>query len=330
MGARNGLRALSRRLSSSGSPSPSPSPSSWLDRSFLPERLAQASVEFAESGCAVLDNVLAEGDARALRDNVRELFRVNAARVTPNSTFVVDLARQQTSLFPKAHIHEYDYVSAGPSGLALLDSIASDVGFSSILTSVLKLDDALVAQNVKVQKNDGGGGCFPIHFDTDGSYDTRMLSCILYLNEEPVGGELVLYPYTKPRMIVEPTLNRMVVFRSDTVAHRVLPSLSERYCLTIWCSSRPTHATVDEFEKEKTHLLVNALQRATGDEEKQTIRDAIEALPVVQKTLTKLVLQDEWRASLIESHAPSPERDALLASFDAELEHIRSFARMIM
>ena len=89
MGARNGLRALSRRVLSSGSPS------SWLDRSFLPERLAQASAEFAESGCAVLDNVLAEGDARALRDNVRELFRVNAARVTPNSTFVVDLARQQ-------------------------------------------------------------------------------------------------------------------------------------------------------------------------------------------------------------------------------------------
>ena len=322
MRARRVLRSLARSFSSD----------SWLERSRLPERLAQAAPSFAEDGCAVLDDVLDETDVLRIRDQVRELFRTTSA-ATPNSTFVVDVAKQQTKLFPKANIKEYDFVSAGKTGLDALDSLHYDGAFSYIVDAILKpagpdLGMSLVGQNLKVQMNSGHGGCFPIHYDTDGAYDTRKLTCILYLNTAE-GGELVLYPFGKPRMVVQPRLNRLAIFRSDSVAHRVLPCFSERYCLTIWCSGRPPDTTIDEFEKEKLHVLVKALTAASGDVEKQTIREAISEHSMVRKLLTKYALEDEWRQSLLESHAPSPERDALVQSFDHEMQSIRSFVQLI-
>jgi len=311
------------------------SSSSWLERSRLPELLAQAAVAFADDGCAVLDDVLDERDIRRLRDQVHQLFHTTSA-TTPNSTFVVDNTSRNTTLFPKAHIHEYDFRSAGPSGFDLLDSTHNDATFSHMLDAILNLTGnggmsrPLAGQNVKVQLNAGNGGCFPIHYDTDGTYDSRKLSCILYLNEAKVdGGELVMYPYGKPRILVEPRLNRLAIFRSDTVAHRVLPCFSERYCLTIWCSEPARDTHIDEFEKEKLHILVNALHAVSGDEERQAVRQAIEEQPIVRKLLTKYALEDEWRQSLLESHDPSPARDVLLQSFDTELESIRSFVRLL-
>ena len=311
------------------------SPSSWLERSRLPEKLAQSAVAFNEDGLAVLDDVLDERDILRLRGQVHELFRTTGA-ATPNATFVVDSASRQTRLFPKAHILEYDFRSAGPSGFDLLDSTNNDSRFSRMLDAILKPTGAngsgrLAGQNVKVQRNAGSGGCFPIHYDTDGTYDSRKLTCILYLNEAPVeGGDLVLYPYGGPRMCVEPRLNRLAIFRSDTVAHRVLPCFSERYCLTIWCSEPPRDQPVDESgEKEVLHTLVNALHAVTGEKEKRALRQAIEERPLVRKLLTKYALEDEWRQSLIESHDPSTERDALLQSFEGEMERIRSFVRLL-
>lgn len=320
--SRQGLRAIARTFSTC-------SDTAWLERSKLPELLAQAAPTFEQDGCAILDNVLDDRDVLRIRDQVQELFRTSSA-TTPNSTFVVDIANQYTSLFPKAHILEYDFLSAGMTGMDLLDSMHCDGAFSYVIDAIFKpvVGGSLVGQNVKVQMNAGQGGCFPIHYDTDGAYDTRRLSCILYLNTSE-GGELVLYPHGKRRIIVEPRLNRLAIFRSDSVAHRVLPCFSKRYCLTIWCSGNRQDTTVDEFEKEKLHILVNALRNMSGKEERQTIRNAIEEQPIVRRLLTKFALEDEWRQSLLESHAPSPARDALLEAFDSEMRNIQSFARLI-
>jgi len=52
---------------------------------------------------------------------------------------------------------------------------------------------------VKLQANDGAGGCFPLHFDTGpGIGDGKRVTAIYYLNEDweaGDGGELVLYPF---------------------------------------------------------------------------------------------------------------------------------------
>lgn len=37
---------------------------------------------------------------------------------------------------------------------------------------------------LKVQRNGGGGACFPFHYDNPGRPNKRRLTCLLYLNPE--------------------------------------------------------------------------------------------------------------------------------------------------
>jgi hypothetical protein len=36
---------------------------------------------------------------------------------------------------------------------------------------------------IKLQVNEGGGGCFPMHYDTNTARSTREITAILYLNK---------------------------------------------------------------------------------------------------------------------------------------------------
>jgi Rps23 Pro-64 3,4-dihydroxylase Tpa1-like proline 4-hydroxylase len=61
-------------------------------------------------------------------------------------------------------------------------------------------------------------------------------TCILYLNPEWVpgdGGELQLVPFLKRPVRIAPKHDRLAVFLSDRVLHRVLPANKERFCLTV-------------------------------------------------------------------------------------------------
>ena len=307
--------------------------SALWERSRLPEILAQASTSFAAEGVAVLDDVLDERDAHAVLDQVQTLFRSRQESLLPNSTFIFDVSQQKTSLFPKSNILEYDFLGAGKTGFDALDSLHYDTSFSYILDAILKpcRRGSLVGQNVKIQQNKGSGGCFPIHFDSDGAYDARAVTCILYLNASPVqGGELVLYPFGRSRITVEPKFNRMAIFRSNDVAHRVMPCFSQRFCLTIWCSSSGGEQPGDtRDDKERLQKLVTMLRDTQDRNAKDAIREIILGESMVKRLLTKFSLEDEWRQSLLESHAPSPERDVLLQTFEEEMTRIRSFANLI-
>ena len=48
------------------------------------------------------------------------------------------------------------------------------------------------------------------------------------------GGELVLQPFLGLAVTVPPLMDRLVIFRSDRVLHRVLPASAPRYCFTVW------------------------------------------------------------------------------------------------
>ena len=43
-------------------------------------------------------------------------------------------------------------------------------------------------QAIKLQYNAGGGGCFPMHYDSDEQLDGRRVTAIFYLNPEWVTG----------------------------------------------------------------------------------------------------------------------------------------------
>ena len=86
-----------------------------------------------------------------------------------------------------------------------------------------------------------GRGCFPRHYDNPGAPSRRALTAILYLNPRwapGVGGELVLAPFCAPGVRIAPTHDRLCVFLSDRVCHRVAPSDAERFCLTVWVDAR--------------------------------------------------------------------------------------------
>lgn len=95
-------------------------------------------------------------------------------------------------------------------------------------------------QTLKVQLNAGQGACFPWHYDNPGRPNRRKLTAILYLNEahDPAvhGGELVFQPFLAPDVIaIRPTFNRLVIFHSEWLLHRVRPSFApERWCVTFW------------------------------------------------------------------------------------------------
>jgi SM-20-related protein len=79
------------------------------------------------------------------------------------------------------------------------------------------------------------------HLDRFADDDTRMLSCILYLNPHwriEQGGQLCLYLEDGRTVEVLPQAGTLVLFRSDQLYHEVRPTTQPRYSLTGWFRRR--------------------------------------------------------------------------------------------
>ncbi|MGB1183957.1 MAG: 2OG-Fe(II) oxygenase [Schleiferiaceae bacterium] len=89
------------------------------------------------------------------------------------------------------------------------------------------------------------GAYYKPHFDQFGDRENRMISVVIYLNENWLpehGGALKMH---RPQEhTVEPMMNRLVLFRSDTVLHEVLPSNRTRRSLTGWLLKHPASVGV--------------------------------------------------------------------------------------
>lgn len=69
----------------------------------------------------------------------------------------------------------------------------------------------------------GDGSCFPLHYDSDESVDSRRITAIIYLNpdwQKGDGGELQLYPWPHAPVTVEPLNNRLLLFPTCRMLHR--------------------------------------------------------------------------------------------------------------
>jgi SM-20-related protein len=83
------------------------------------------------------------------------------------------------------------------------------------------------------------GAKYDRHRDAFPGEDNRRVTAIVYLNEPwqpPHGGYLRLY--TQPMLDIPPSLDRLVVFRSEVVEHEVLATFASRFALTAWYSAR--------------------------------------------------------------------------------------------
>lgn len=84
------------------------------------------------------------------------------------------------------------------------------------------------------------GAFYQKHLDRFAHAGERVISCSFYLNthwKADYGGHLRLH-IEGGHVDILPTAGTMVIFRSDTVYHEVLPATHERYSLTGWFKRR--------------------------------------------------------------------------------------------
>lgn len=158
-----------------------------------------------------------------------------------------------------------------------------------------------------------------MHFDSEETVDGRVLTAILYLNEEwtqSYGGQLRLYPFPEEPLDIEPTAGTLVLFSSRNMLHRVLPSSRERYCMTIWFSE-----AMHGMQNHK-HLL-------------PTLKEESDLMPVLEnfefrRLLAKAVYAQEWADSLVESHPDNEGRRLALEKHWKDVNIIKFVFRHIL
>lgn len=86
------------------------------------------------------------------------------------------------------------------------------------------------------------GSFYERHLDQFQGRDNRLISVVLYLNQSwkpEDGGQLRLFLPDGTTKDVAPESCRLVLFRSDTLEHEVLPTHSGRHSLTGWLLRQP-------------------------------------------------------------------------------------------
>ena len=258
----------------------------------------------------IVDKFLGESLSTSLRNEVAALARkgymsnnqvqFGSKRYTKPNIFEVDM-----------HDEKFDKKSC-PHFSKIFENRAIVKSLKEQLPELVLRDD-YNAVTIKLQWNRGHGGCFPLHFDNVGRPNKRSLTCAVYLNPDwrkGDGGELQLFPFLEKPLNVQPLMDRLVIFRSDLLLHRVLPAFKERFCFTIWIDSDVTNCNDDVFLKSK-HLSVSA-------------NPFLKTSPL-QRVLSRVIYHNEYKQSIVDCMGKDTEASkAMLAS---HLAHVLSLLK---
>lgn len=272
---------------------------------------------------------------RRLRDEMK-LLR-SSGQLYPNSTHILlnDAARAsdptdngaKTLLLEKHGILEtelaLDAIRDQTSVPFLRDFFEERVVFDP-LHQALPGWLGLAGHMVKVQHNAGQGACFPMHFDTYGD-DGKCVTAVLYLNEDweqGDGGEIVLYPFPRPCVVVQPRFGELVLFSSQQLLHRVMPAFKPRYALTTWIYHSPQPSA--KAERAAFYQSTANAAETASDVENAAFRSIITKIlrSPFRRHLLKLVYEQEWMQSLHESHLQTKAFDHYMATHKQELQVI--------
>lgn len=86
------------------------------------------------------------------------------------------------------------------------------------------------------------GGHYARHVDQFEGRNNRMISMVIYLNENwqtADGGQLEILDSNRKIHLVDPLAKRCVLFKSAEVPHAVLKSYNDRYSVTGWLLYQP-------------------------------------------------------------------------------------------
>jgi len=259
---------------------------------------AKISDEVAEDlrgkGYSIIDGFLGLPWSQAILQELKWLSKNNFMK--PNKTHFTGKDGRVME-FEKPNISEIDlYDTPIREKVPTLNKFFQQNFLSEALDAVLPdfmLNIGIRHHTFKLQRNAGNGGCFPVHFDNPGPPNKRKLTCILYLNpdwKEECGGELQIIPFLGNTVNIPPIMDRMVIFASDLMLHRVLPSNAERFCLTIWIDGAGTNMSTD-LQLRVTQEQIN--------EKWNEVLEILKNSPV-QRVLSRGVYQEEYEQSLEE------------------------------
>ena len=297
-----------------------------------------------QNGYAIVDNIFGADLSHTLRD---ELVSIRNHMHVNNTHLVVDATTKQ--LVPKSDIFEAELLAKDTQALAPLCAQLQHDSTLRVMLSVIASSLSphlplpnLTHQAIKLQYN--RGGCFPMHFDSDADIDGRFITCIWYLNPNwspGDGGELRLYPFPASSAItIAPLHDRMVLFQSRSMLHRVLPSLKDRYCFTIWLSTHSSNSSAAAAAPPHHHHHHQQVQQQQQLQQREreasrqiltsstqyTLHQAVEILSTLEelrKHAVKYVYREEWERSLRESHpGGAPATEAMVQRFHTELKVI--------
>jgi hypothetical protein len=254
-------------------------------------------------------------DSHVRNDSVENDSSV--ATMRPNRTHFLDKANNRRFLFSKPGVYEYDMhesSSADGASMETLKEFFAETGkflanaFNAAMNNNEKMLNSLRCKpgcenrTVKLQINKSGA--FPYHIDNPGGSSNvtrRKLTCILYLNEEYEdvnGGEIVLVPFMGNFINVRPLFNRLCVFKSESMLHRVNKANGfkdpGRLCLTIWLDGDDNLAKEDPREIRK-----NLIEKKN---DKNSLIAYIRESPDAQRFCSRFVYRDEYEVSLLDSH----------------------------
>lgn len=252
----------------------------------------------ASRGFAVVDNVISERTASDVRAEIDDLHARGALQV--NATHFVSKSASTTRLL-KRNVFECELHTLSSTQRADIPSLCAIQADATIraLLNVYHPRFTLRDQALKAQLNTGSGGCFPIHVDSAQAVDARRVTALLYLNEATAGGALRVYPFPDPPVDIVPSVGRLVLLSATHMLHRVLPSFQqERYALTLWLSG--------DYRAQKRHQNGNEAPSGVDQLVSQLLLSA-----KVRALIARVVLADQWDASLRDAH-PKEEAEAAI------------------
>ena len=284
----------------------------WL--SVVDNAASKTSESLRRQGWAVLDHALGEHATGLLRDEVKNLADMKEGFVQHTFHFGASTKRVVAR---KPGIFEADlddtrlatHLSSGclQSFCQLFKSGAFARSFAREMPH-LGLVESANGTAIKIQYNDGKGGCFPFHFDNPGSPNRRALTAIIYLNTDwqPAhGGQLELQPFLGRRIVIPPVFGRMCVFYSDRVLHCVRPARAPRFCFTVWIDSDMINRPEDTILKGKHIAIMDTSGSSESDEDeiyspKYTPMRAANFFrnSPLQRVVSRAIYDDEYKTSL--------------------------------
>ena len=304
----------------------------------------QHGIALINNGYVVIDNFFKTCIANKLSFELTSMLKLqNSSYLTPNTTFFKNKQNKITP-FNKPHIWEIDLHSIFTTNkLQKIDQnkqsfphfyhlFSSNVLGDVIESKLLQIDDRWTLSKgngkyaIKLQWNEGKNGCFPLHIDNPGN-NKRRITMVFYLNKgwkQGDGGEIVLLPFMDKQIIIPPVFNRCVLFLSETMLHRVLPSHKARYCFSVWIDKATNAVDIDELLVDDDH---------DDDDEKSSrvmklgsieIEKEMEWLkkPSVECTLSRWVYEEEYVDSLRECMIDYEESDVYKELYAMHRAHI--------